>query len=121
MNITYTNQNGIMIPDLKTPEAPQTPLGIYGRMRREYLKQNHRSIYSAMILKGTLLDHLAEVDKTCHKEFEIRVKAMAKAQGITEELKAKDMLRWTGMMNNIRNVVREELMREIVYAEEELK
>ena len=121
MNITYTNDNGIMIPNLNVPDTPKTPLGIYGRMRRDYLKQNHRSIYSAMMLKGTLLDHLAEIDKLCHEEFEIRVKAMAKAQGITEELKAKDMLRWTGMMNNIQNSVREELMREIVYVEEELK
>lgn len=121
MNITYTNENGIMIPDFKAPEAPKAPLGIYGRMQRDYLKQNHRSIYSAMMLKGTLLDHLAEVDKLCHEEFEIRVRAMAKAQGITEELKAKDMLKWTGLMNNIQNSVREELVREIVYAEEGLK
>ena len=121
MNITYTNENGIMIPDLKTPDAPKTPLGIYGRMRRDYLKQNHRSIYSAMMLKGTLLDHLAEIDKICHEEFEIRIKKMAKAQGITEELKAMDMLKWTGLMNNIQTSVREELMREFVYAEEELK
>lgn len=120
MNITYTKQNGIMIPDLKAPEARKTPLGIYGRMRRDYLKQNHRSIYSAMMLKGALLDHLAEIDKICHEEFEIRVKARSDAQGITEELKAKDMLKWTGLMNNIQNSVCEELMHEFVYAEEEL-
>ena len=121
MNITYRNENGIMIPNVKVPDASETPLGIYGRMRRDYLKQNHRSIYSAMMLEGTLLNHLAEVDKTCHEEFEIRVKARSDAQGIAEELKAKDMLKWTGLMNNIQNSVREELMREIVYAEEELK
>ena len=69
---------------------------------------------------GTFL-RLLEIDKTCHEEFEIRVKARSDAQGITEELKAKDMLKWTGLMNNIQNLVREELMHEIVYAEEELK
>ena len=121
MKITYRNENGIMIPNVKVPDAPKTPLGIYGRMRRDYLKQNHRSIYSAMMLKGILLAHLAEIDKTCHEEFEIRVKAMSDAKGVTEELKAKDMLKWTGLMNNIQNSVREELMHEIVYAEEELK
>ena len=121
MNITYRNENGIMIPHLKVPDTPETPLGLYGRMRRDYLKQNHRSIYSAMMLKGTLLDHLAEIDKLCREEFEIRVKALAKAQGITEELKARDSLKWTGLMNNIQNIVREEIMHEIVYAEEGLK
>ena len=121
MKITYRNENGIMIPNLKVPNTPKTSLGIYGRMRRDYLKHNHRSIYSAMMLKGTLLAHLSEVDKTCHEEFEIRVKAMSDAKGVTEELKVKDMLKWTGLMNNIQNLVREELMHEIVYAEEELK
>ena len=121
MKVTYRNEGNILIPNLTVPKSPENPLGFYCRMRRDYLKQNHRSIYSAMMLKGILLAHLAEIDKTCHKEFEIRVKAMSDAQGITEELKAKDMLKWTGLMNNIQNSVREELMHEIVYAEEELK
>ena len=63
MNITYRNENGIMIPNVKVPDAPKTPLGIYGRMRRDYLKQNHRSIYSAMMLKGTLHENLAEIER----------------------------------------------------------
>jgi hypothetical protein len=121
MDITYRNEGGIMIPNLKTPDALKEPLGIYGRMRRTYLKTYKHGLYSAMMLKGTLIDHLAEIDKRCHEEFEIRVKSLAKAQGITEELKAKDSLKWTGLMNNIQNAVREEIMHEIVYAEEGLK
>ena len=121
MKVAYRNEGNILIPNLTVPEPPNRPLGIYGRMRRDYLKQNHRSIYSAMMIKGTLHDHLAKIDKICHEEFEIRVKARSDAQGIIEELKAKDMLKWTGLMNNIQNLVREELMHEIVYAEEELK
>ena len=121
MDITYRNENGIMIPNLKTPEAPKGPLGIYGRMRRTYLKTYRHGLYSAMMLKGTLLDHLAEIDNLCHEEFEIRVRALAKEQSVTEELKAKDSLKWTGLMNNIQNTVREEIMHEIVYAEEGLK
>ena len=121
MNITYRNEGNILIPNLTVPESLKRPLAIYGRMRRDYLKQNHRSIYSAMMIKGTLHDHLAKIDKICHEEFEIRVKAMSDAQGITEELKAKDMLKWTGLMNNIQNTVREEILHEIFYAEEGLK
>ena len=121
MDITYRNECGIMIPNLKTPEVPKEPLGIYGRMRRTYLKTYRHGLYSAMMLKGTLLDHLAEIDKLCREEFEIRVKALAKAQGITEELKARDSLKWTGLMNNIQNTIREEIMHKIVYAEEGLK
>ena len=55
MKVTYRNEGNILIPNLTVPEPPNRPLGIYGRMRRDYLKQNHRSIYSAMMLEGTLL------------------------------------------------------------------
>ena len=121
MKITYRNEGNILIPNLTVPEPPNRPLGIYGRMRRTYLKTYKHGLYSAMMLKGTLLDHLAEIDKLCCEEFEIRVKALVKAQSITEELKARDSLKWTGLMNNIQNTVREESMHEIVYAEEVLK
>ncbi len=120
MNITYSKSGNILLPNLKVPAPQKEPLGIIGRMRRYYLKKNHHSIYSAMMLKGTLLDHLAEVNKTCREEFEFRIKTEAEKQGITEELKAQDMLKWTGLMNNIKNSVREQVMHEFVYAEEGL-
>ena len=71
-----------------------------------------------MMIKGTLLEHVAEVNKICHKEYIERVKAMKKTQGVTEELKKTDRYKWTGLMNNIGNCVREQILREFVYAEE---
>ena len=71
-----------------------------------------------MMIKGTLLEHLSEVDEICHKEYIERVKQMAVVQGVTEELKKTDRYKWTGLMNNIGNCVREQILREFVYAEE---
>ena len=118
MNITYRNEGNILIPDLTVPKSPEKPIGSYGRMRKIFLKNHHPSMYSAMMIKGTLLDHLAEVDEICHIEYIKRVKQMADAQGITEELKKQDRYKWTGLMNNIGNCVREQILREFVYAEE---
>ena len=33
---------------------------------------------------------------------EYLIKEMERKQGVTEELKGKDMMRWIGLMNNIR-------------------
>ena len=118
MNITYRNEGNILIPNLTVPESPNKPIGSYGRMRKIYLKSYHPSMYSAMMIKGTLLDHLAEVDEICHTEYIKRVKAMAESQGVTEELKKKDRYKWTGLMNNIGHCVKEQILREFVYAEE---
>lgn len=118
MKITYRNEGDILIPNLTVPESPKRPLGSYGRMRKIFLKNYHPGIYSAMMIKGTLLDHLAEVDEICHKEYNERVKQMATAQGITEELKKQDRYKWTRLMNNIGQSVREQILCEFVYAEE---
>ena len=118
MKITYRNEGNILIPNLEAPLSPKKPLGSYGRMRKIFLKNYHPSIYSAMMIKGTLLDHLAEVDEICHAEYIERVKQMAKVQGMTEELKKQNRYRWTGLMNNIGICVREQILREFVYAEE---
>ena len=118
MNITYRNEGNILIPNLTVPKSPEKPIGSYGRMRKIFLKNYHPSIYSAMMIKGTLLDHLVEVDEICHKEYIERVKQMAEAQGVTEELKKQDCYKWTGLMNNIGQSVREQILREFVYAEE---
>ena len=75
-------------------------------------------MYSSMMIRGTLLNHLAEVDEICHKEYIERVKQMAETQGVTEELKKNDRYKWTGLMNNIGNCVKEQILREFVYTEE---
>ena len=118
MNITYRNEGNILIPNLTVPKSPEKPIGSYGRMRKFFLKNYHPSIYSAMMIKGTLLDHLVEVDEICHKEYIERVQAMAKTHNVTEELKKTDRYKWTGLMNNIGQSVREQILREFVYAEE---
>ena len=118
MNITYRNEGNILIPNLTVPKSPEKPIGSYGWMRKIFLKNYHPGIYSAMMIKGTLLEHLAEVDEICHKEYVERVKAMAKTQGVTEELKKTDRYKWTGLMNNIGQSVREQILREFANAEE---
>ena len=43
------------------------------------------------------------------------LREMAKKQGVTEELKATDMMRWIGLMNTIRACANEIVLNDIVY------
>ncbi len=117
MNITYKKSGQIMLPDLEVPKPPKHPIGIYGKLKRQFLKEYHYPQYSIMLIKGTILDHLAEIDDICEKEVSQQTKAMAKAYEITEELKKRDAWKCIRLMNNIRNCVREEVLREYVYTE----
>ena len=91
------------------------PLGKYGRMRRTYLQEHHKLLYNQMLLDGSLWPHLREIDKQAQNTVNAIVARMAEIDGVTEELKATDPMRWIGLMNNYRHCAEELVIREIVY------
>ena len=118
MGGTYTKSGDYYIPDITLPEGSNRKFGKYGRMRHRYLKEQRPVIYSTMILKGTLWNHLAEVDISCNNRLDVLISGMQEKQGITEALKARDPMAWVGTMNNIRSCAEEIILRELVYEED---
>ncbi len=112
---TYTRQGDYMLPDVKLPDQPEFEIGVWGNRRRQYLKQHHRVKYYNMLTQCTLYPHLADVEQQSQRMFDELVDAMAKQEGITEQLKVEDMAVWVKQMNNIRNRVQEIILREIEY------
>ena len=90
-------------PCLTVEKSP--PLSKYGRLRQRYLREHKRVLYFNLLTSGRLYEHLAEIDTSARDMAEYLIKEMAKKQGVTEELKATDMMRWIGLMNNIREAV----------------
>ena len=70
------------------------PIGKYGRMRMNYLKEHRPVIYNQLILSGKLYAHLGEIEQTCQERLEHMIQQMKKAEGITEALKAEDQMEW---------------------------
>ena len=116
MGGTYRQCGDFLIPEIALPDTPRNPIGKYGRMRQSYLKEHRSVLYNAMILDGTLWNHLSEVDKTCKDRLDVLVLGMKETQGITEELKARDPMAWVGTMNNIRSAAEEIFFAEVIYA-----
>ena len=111
---TYREENGNLVPNVELPE--QKPIGKYGRMHLEYLKQHRRGRYSALLGEGRLNACLADVDEQAHEMLTSLTVELAKAQGIDEHLKATDQMRWVQIMNNVRNSAEETVMRELILA-----
>ena len=111
----YIQCGDYLIPDLGLTEQEQKPLGKYGRMRREYLENNRSGLYTRMILDGTLMEHLLEIDETCQQRLDQMIPQMAKAEGVTENLKATDPMAWVGRMNSIHASAEEAVLQELVY------
>ena len=123
-NLTYTRIGDYLIPDLKLTEQPEKPLGKYGRMRKAYLKdhrpliynqKDHRPlIYNQLLLTEKLYPHLLEIDETANSRLEKMMPQLAESAGATEELKARDPMRWVGLMNTCKAQAEEILMAELI-------
>ncbi len=113
--IDYILVGDYYIPDLKLPEEHR-PIGKYGRMHREYLREVHPARLNTLILTGELWTYLADLNEQAQERFERLIEGMKQAQGITEQLKAENALEWTGCLNNIRACAREIVEKEIIFA-----
>jgi len=116
MELTYTQVNGYNIPDLALPPQPEGELNRWGRARLNYLREHKKALHAYMMTQCLLWPHLLETQETAAARLDLLTTQMAEAQGVTEELKVRDQMRWVGMMNNIRHSAEETVMRELVYA-----
>ena len=112
--IDYILAGDYYIPDLKLPEESR-PIGRYGRLHREYLKQEHPARYSSLILTGKLWTYLADLNEQAEERLDLIIEQMKAAEGVTEELKAQNQLEWVGRMNNIRNRAEKIINSELIY------
>lgn len=97
-------------------EPPTRPIGVWGTMRRDYLKRYRQSLYYQLLLSGKLNDHLADIEEQAQDMTWTLTKQMAKAESVTEELKRRDQMAWVGAMNNIQARVREIIKAELLFA-----
>ena len=115
MELTYTERNGILYPDLALPEQTNYPIGKYGRMRLDYLKKHRRGTYTTLLTSCTLNQHLYDTEQEAKRQLDLSLSQLVKARGITEELKAINPLRWAQEMNNVKHCAEEIVLNEIIY------
>ena len=111
---TYRQEGEYLLPNIEVPESPQ--IGIWGQRRLQYLRTNKRVLYTAMLMSGTLKDHLEEVDQSADEMYDQLVARLKAREGITEELKASNQMEWVQQMNSIRIRVAEIVQNELICA-----
>ena len=68
-----------------------------------------------MLLTGKLNEHLNQIDQESRKQMEMLIGQMAERQGLTEELKVQDQMKWVRLMNNIKASAEEIILSDIIY------
>lgn len=102
------------LPCLKAPESPK--VGRFGLMYLDYLRKHKRVTYSGLLLSGKLKEHIEDIDRQAEEMFSQLVKQMRQTEGVTEQLKTTDQLKWVGLMNNIHNRAEEIVKSEVLFA-----
>ena len=114
LELTYHWEGDYLIPDIDPPEAPK--IGKYGTMRHNYLRDYHQGVFDGMLLTDKLNARLEEVDWQANETMELLTTQMAKAEGVTEQLKAADQMAWVRAMNSIINRAEEFVLHDLIYA-----
>ena len=122
----YDESNGLWyeiigdyyIPVLTLSSEEQRPIGKWGRMHREYLKEHRPILFNDLILNGQLWTYLADLNEQAQSRLELIIEPMKAAEGVTEDMKQHDQMAWVGAMNSIRNRAEEIILREMIYEED---
>ena len=105
----------LLHPRPETFRAAEAPIGKYGRMRQRYLKEHRPGLYSSLILSEKLYPHLLDIDRAAREQMDAMLPRMMEAAGVTEELKARDPMRWVGLMNTLKAQEEEIVLIELIY------
>ena len=122
----YDENNGLWyerigdyyIPVLTLSSEEQRPIGKWGRMHRDYLREHRPILFNDLVLSGQLWTYLADLNEQVQERLSLIVEHMKASEGVTEELKAADQMAWVGAMNSIRSRAEEIILHEMIYGED---
>ena len=112
--MSYTLHGDYYLPDLVLREEEPT-YGKYGMLRKQFLKEHRSARYQYLLLTGKLNKHLNQTDQEAREQVETLMEQMTEKQGVTEELKAQDQMKWVRLMNNIKVSAEEIILKNMVY------
>lgn len=116
IELDYVKVGDYYLPDLVAEPYPKRGLGKYGLLRLRYLKEHRSIVWAELVMEGKLYDHLLETEDAANDLLESMMPGMAKEAGATEELKARDSMRWVGLMNCCKAQVEEIIFAELIYS-----
>ena len=113
--ITYRKERDYFITNLSLPIQQKKPIGKYGRLRLNYLKNFNKGLYTELLIDGALKQHLLDIDESANERVHVLIKQFAESENVNEYLKEHHQMEWVQAMNNIKNRAEEIVLNEIIY------
>ena len=112
---TYTIQGDYRLPNLTVEETDTRPIGVWGQRRLHYLKHHRKVLYYNLLTSGKLHSHLLDIEEQAQELFNRLTTNLSAKEGITEQLKATDQMKWVQRMNNIRSSTTEMVLKRLIF------
>ncbi len=112
--IEYVKRGDYYYPNVEVPKK-RYPIGVYGRLHKEFIKNYRKGFYSSLILQGKLDEYIYEIDREAYNILNDLILKFAEQEGVTEKLKKENRMEWIRRMNNIRNRAVEIVKAELIY------
>ena len=117
--LNYIRCGDYYIPDIRLPEESR-PIGRWGRMHRDYIKEHNPIRFNDLCLSGELWTYLADMNEQAQNRLKFIIEQMKASEDVTERMKQHDQMAWVGAINSIRNRAEEIVLREIIYEEDDV-
>ncbi len=112
MKLTYTQNGDYLIPDL-TLKPQETPLGKYGLMRKRYLQEHRKALFTSLLMSEKLHHHLVEIDQAADRRMEQLMRALLEKHPAPDKM--ADQMGWVGHMNGLRSQAEEVVLAELIF------
>ena len=118
MELKYTKIGDYELPNLTLNDNKKGTINKYGLLRLDYLKQHKKVLYTTLLMKDELTNHLVSVSKNAENLLNNLMESYKKSdEKLSEKNKESNGLEWIKLMNNYKNTTKEILLKELIYTE----
>ena len=118
MELKYTRIGDYELPNLTLNDNKKGTINKYGMLRLDYLKQHKKVLYTTLLMKDELTNHLISVSKNAENLLNNLMESYRKYdKKLSEKSKKTNQIEWIKLMNNYKNTAEEILLKELIYTE----
>ena len=116
MKLNYTKVDDYLLPNLTIKNQNYGKINEYGYLRLEYLKEHNKGLYTTLLMKDELTNHLVSVSNECEERLKTLMDNYRKNDNkLSEKSKENNQLEWAKLMNNYKNTAEEIILKELIY------
>lgn len=118
MELKYTRTGDYELPNLTLKGNKKGTINKYGMLRLDYLKQHKKVLYTTLLLKDELTNHLISVSKDTENLLNNLMESYKISdEKLSEKNKEINQLERVKLMNNYKNTAEEIVLKELIYTE----